>query len=101
MSGHRATARPVGAVCAVLLVLTGCTGRPANEVVAKDDPFRPFIELESGHQRTAVVPGQVIYRLIAQIDRQTAATTVLVKVQHSYLGKNRSNLNYKHRESGQ
>jgi hypothetical protein len=79
----------VVAVLAVLL-LAGCTAAPPTEVLSKDDPFKPYREIESPHHRVPVNPGSVLYRLVAQTDRATGTTAILVKVQHSYLGRHRN-----------
>ncbi len=71
--------------------IAACQTRPPDKVLAKDDSFRPYRELESGVLRLAVNPGQMQIRLIAQIDRKTGVSTTLVKVQHSYQGQHRSN----------
>jgi hypothetical protein len=70
--------------------LGGCTGRAPETILASNDTFRPYRELESGVLRLSVTPGHMLIRLIAQIDRKTGTGTILVKVQHSYLGQHRN-----------
>jgi hypothetical protein len=71
--------------------MAACQTRPPEDILAKDDSFRPYRELESGVLRIIVNPGHVLIRLIAQIDRKTGASITIAKVQHSYLGQHRSN----------
>jgi hypothetical protein len=78
-------------VLVLSLGLSACQTRPPDSILAKDDTFRPYRELESGVLRLSVSPGHMMIRLIAQIDRKTGVSTTLVKVQHSYLGQHRSN----------
>jgi hypothetical protein len=75
----------------LLAMTAGCVSRAPDQVLAKDDTFRPYRELESGVLRLQVAPGHMLIRLLAQIDRKTGVSTTLVKVQHSYLGQHRSN----------
>jgi hypothetical protein len=67
--------------CAAIL-LGACAPAPPTEVLSKNDPFKPYSEIESLHHRVPVDPGSLVFRLVAQTD---------VKVQHSYTGRHRNN----------
>jgi hypothetical protein len=68
-----------------------CAPAPPTEVLSKNDPFKPYSEIESLHHRVPVDPGWLVYRLVAQTDRGSGASTILVKVQHSYTSRHRNN----------
>lgn len=79
---------------AVLLTcvwLAACVASPPTTALTKDDPFRPYREIETEVFRTGTRPGTLAVKLVAQVDRKTAAATTLLKVHHHYSGVHRNN----------
>ncbi len=70
--------------------------KPPTEALARDDPFKPYREVETSAYRFGITPGHMTLRLVAQIDRQTGAIAVLAKLHHHYLGQHRHNYESAH-----
>jgi hypothetical protein len=78
---------------AVLLAsfwLSACAATAPTTALTKDDPFRPYREIETDVFRIGTRPGTLAMKLVAQVDRKTAATTTLLKVHHHYMGQHRN-----------
>jgi hypothetical protein len=78
-------------VVLLCLGIGGCVPTPPTNAIAKDDPFRPYREVETEVFRYGAQPGVMALKLVAQIDRQTGTTVTLIKVHHAYQGKHRFN----------
>jgi hypothetical protein len=80
-------------VQAILLVLClgACVPTPPTTALTKDDPFRPYREIETGVFRYGNHPGVMAIKLVAQVDRKSGQTVTLLKVHHSYTGQHRHN----------
>jgi hypothetical protein len=78
------------AVLLASLWLSACAASPPTTALTKDDPFRPYREIETDVFRTGTRPGTLAMKLVAQVDRKTAVTTTLLKVHHHYMGQHRN-----------